>query len=154
MRHFIILFLILICCTKNPIGPVEAPQIGQSVNSSRVVIPGEWIEINPEGSEIYRAEFEKSLIYFENISNNKYAVFGISASDNPAIALNDGSGIKSKLSAEDGGWADVGAEYRVAGQRVVGPRLAAITDATSPEDMIIKFNLLLEAMRKHGLIER
>lgn len=40
------------------------------------------------------------------------------------------------------------------GQKVIGPRLAAIDDATSPEDMVVKFNLLLEALRTHGLIER
>lgn len=39
------------------------------------------------------------------------------------------------------------------GSRVVGPRLSAIDDATSPEDAVAKLNALLAAMREHGLIE-
>ncbi len=42
----------------------------------------------------------------------------------------------------------------VNGKRVLGPRLSAIENATSPANMVVKFNQLLEAMRTHGLIER
>ena len=154
IRYLVSLLLILAACAKTPADPTENWHINQSVNASRVVIPGEWIEIMPEGEEIYQAQFEKSLLYIENISNKKYAVFGISAADNSAMVLNDGIGIKAKITAEGGGWADMGLEYRVAGKRVVGPRLAAIADATSPEDMVLKFNLLLSRLREHGLIER
>ena len=39
------------------------------------------------------------------------------------------------------------------GEKVLGPRLAAVGDATSPEDAVVKFNLLLARLRQHGLIE-
>lgn len=44
--------------------------------------------------------------------------------------------------------------YFVDGIQVLGPRLAAIENATSPEDAVVKLNLLLAAMRQHGLIDK
>lgn len=44
-------------------------------------------------------------------------------------------------------------EYKIGGQRIVGPRRPAIADATGAGDVVAQLNLLLAACRDHGLIE-
>ncbi len=75
------------------------------------------------------------------------SVIGLSSNGHGRIVLRDNSGIVVQLDAENGG------SLMIKGRQVIGPRLAAIEDAKNPEDMVIKFNLLLAAMRQHGLIE-
>lgn len=43
---------------------------------------------------------------------------------------------------------------KIGANQVLGSQQPAIADATSPEDMVRKFNLLLEELRNHGLIAR
>jgi len=186
MRYFMILFLILICCSKNATSPDETQVNNRSGVQNSEIISGGKFELGPFGAgsrwvikcyddngnlsaqwygdwgsgysklQFTEAENEWLDINYSGIGFNSRGRFGalqVSQTGYPELVLINGE-IKCKLDAEGGGWADMGLEYRVAGKRVVGPRLAAIADATSPEDMVLKFNLLLSRLREHGLIER
>lgn len=89
----------------------------------------------------YYNELDKTLIYVGNTNNNKYAVFGISASDHPSMVLNNGSAIVVKLSA-DGGYCDVAANYRVGGVTVLSGQMTSQTTLEGVISQLKAVNLM------------
>jgi len=112
--------------------------------------PGEWMDISMWGGS-----WPKLTMYHDDFAWLSILSPGISIKDEDGNALGlspssihfyEAGGERQTILSTDG--------LSIGGARVVGPRLAAIADATSPEDMVVKFNLLLAALRTHGLIER
>ena len=88
---------------------------------------------------------------FAFVVNGRFGALQISGTGYPEFFLYDG-GFKCKMDSEGGGWADMGAEYRVAGNKVVGARGSAIANATDAATTMARLNDVLAFLRGWGAI--
>jgi len=147
MKILFVLFfslLFLISCEKAV--PTEiVPDTGMTVVQNGLVFrhesgPRTYLSQNKEGDGIL------SVYNGAGNINALYAPNGLALYENlkPKTSLDN----KGNLSLAFGGGVFI--NY----QRVLNKRQSAISDVVNPEDVVIRFNQLLAALREHGLIER
>lgn len=152
-RLLIILILFLIGCESDR--PTDSPlqaEASYSLTNVPGVVYGETdIRIISKNGNIIDLQAE-GITLFNAQGTETVFIYGAQTKE-PYIHLYDPNTGYCKARISCNGIETAGS-YKIKGIQVLGPQQPAIADATSPEDMVRKFNLLLEALRVHGIIVR
>ena len=154
MRFLLILSIfLLIGCESNRQsgGPLQtetsyslsnAPGVIYGVTDIRIISKnGNIIDLQGEGITLFNVQGTETVFIYGGQSQAPY------------IHLYDPNTgyCKARISCKD---IETAGDYKIKGIQVLGPQLPAIEDASGSADTERKLNLLLEACREHGLIDR
>ncbi len=150
MRYLVVLLfavLIVLSCDRGsvPTSPTVPTATADTLNCRRLLV--EWpggarVQITGWGIRLFTSDDSESVKPVVDILNGPAGEVTVRNLDDDVVTL-DWRG----LSVFSPG------AVLVDRKQVLGPRQPAIEDATSPEDVVARFNEALAAMRAHGLIE-